>query len=183
MISTTKLPRSNNARDFSLATAIMDSDDRSPAAGAVAQSAHIPISELSPEREDISTKSVHAVVTLVWPYSSSSQSLSLLLAEPDFRLRRSQGQVKVNFHGTSAQEVAQTHVGIGDEVHLSLKGVRWTDTQGPLATPGRNVSWDINFENHVTLEVRCHSITRYLIYGLKDDADLERLPTSSLSAS
>ncbi|KAJ9365134.1 hypothetical protein C8Q69DRAFT_516471 [Paecilomyces variotii] len=131
----------------------MDSDDRSPAAGAVAQSAHIPISELSPEREDISTKSVHAVVTLVWPYSSSSQSLSLLLAEPDFRLRRSQGQVKVNFHGTSAQEVAQTHVGIGDEVHLSLKGVRWTDTQGPLATPGRNVSWDINFENHVTLEI------------------------------
>ncbi|KAJ9298678.1 hypothetical protein DTO271G3_3645 [Paecilomyces variotii] len=131
----------------------MDSDNRSPAAGAVAQSAHIPISELSPEREDISTRSVHAVVTLVWPYSSSSQSLSLLLAEPDFRLRRSQGQVKVNFHGASAQEVAQTHVGIGDEVHLSLKGVRWTDTQGPLATPGRNVSWDINFENHVTLEI------------------------------
>lgn len=154
MISRAKLPPSKNARVlFPLATATMDSDDQPPAAGAVGQSAYIPISELSPDRDDISTKSVHAVVTLVWPYSSSSQSLSLLLAEPDFRLRRSQGQVKVNFHGISAQEVAQTHVGIGDEVRLSLEGVRWTDTQGPSATPGRNVSWDINFENSVSLEV------------------------------
>ncbi|KAL1886096.1 hypothetical protein Plec18167_000024 [Paecilomyces lecythidis] len=135
----------------------MDSDDRPPAAEAVPQSAYIPIAELSPDRDDISTKSVHAVVTLVWPYSSSSQSLSLLLAEPDFRLRRSQGQVKVNFHGISAQEVAQTHVGIGDEVRLSLEGVRWTDTQGPSATPGRNVSWDINFENSVSLELSRNS--------------------------
>ncbi|GAD96848.1 hypothetical protein NFIA_038740 [Paecilomyces variotii No. 5] len=135
----------------------MDSDDQPPAAGAVPQSAYIPISELSPDRDDINTKSVHAVVTLVWPYSSSSQSLSLLLAEPDFRLRRSQGQVKVNFHGISAQEVAQTHVGIGDEVQLSLEGVRWTDTQGPSATPGRNVSWDINFENNVSLEISRNS--------------------------
>lgn len=135
----------------------MDPDDRPPVVGAFIPSTLMPIAQLSPGQEDISAKSVHAVVTLVWPYSSSSKTLSLLLAEPDFRLRRSQGQVKVNFHGPSAQEVAQTHVGIGDEVQLSLEGVAWTSNQTPLTTPGRNVAWDLNFERHVSLEVRCSS--------------------------
>ncbi|KAL2220252.1 hypothetical protein M432DRAFT_608594 [Thermoascus aurantiacus ATCC 26904] len=131
----------------------MGSSDQSPPPGALAQSNPIPIAQLSPELENIGERSVNAVVTLVWPFSSSSRCLSLLLAEPDFRLRRTNGQVKVTFHGFCAEEVALTQVGIGDKVVLRLDGARWADNEAATATPGRGIPWDLHFENRVALEV------------------------------
>lgn len=89
------------------------------------------------------------MVTLVWPYSSATKSLSLLLAEPDFRLRRSCGQVKAIFHGCVAEKVAKTHAGIGDEVALSLAGSRLVEN----GATGNCVAWDVHFDDRVSLEV------------------------------
>lgn len=131
----------------------MGSSDQSPPPGALAQSIPVPIAQLSPSLENAGERSVNAVVTLVWPFSSSSRSLSLLLAEPDFRLRRTNGQVKATFHGFCAEEVARTQVGIGDKVVLSLDGVKWTDNEAAKGTPGRGIAWDLHFENRVAIEV------------------------------
>ena len=114
----------------------------------------IPIAQLSPAVENLSRCSIHATVSLLWPYSSSTQSLGLLLAEPDFRLRRSNGQVKVLFHGHIAESVAASKLGIGDYVFLSLDGARFVDNQATTQTPGKCVTWDLHFDDRVLLEVR-----------------------------
>ncbi|OJJ69382.1 hypothetical protein ASPBRDRAFT_198061 [Aspergillus brasiliensis CBS 101740] len=113
----------------------------------------IPIAKLAPALDNLSDSSIHAVVTLLWPYSSSTRSLSLLLAEPDFRLRRTNGQVKVVFHGLVAEEVAKSHVGIGDTVHIRLAGSRFVDNEVSKQTPGRCIAWDINFDCGVFIEI------------------------------
>ncbi|GLB01865.1 hypothetical protein AtubIFM57258_000275 [Aspergillus tubingensis] len=113
----------------------------------------IPIAKLAPELENLSDSSIHAVVTLLWPYSSSTRSLSLLLAEPDFRLRRTNGQVKVVFHGLVAEEVAKSHVGIGDTVYIRLAGSRFVDNGVSNQTPGRCIAWDINYDDGVSIEI------------------------------
>jgi hypothetical protein len=113
----------------------------------------IPIAQLSPTLEQIEEKCIFATVSLVWPYSSSTKSFSLSLAEPDFRLRRSNGQVKATFHGRVAEKVAESHVGIGDTVRLSLKGADFVGNDTATQTPGRNVAWDLQFDNGVSIEV------------------------------
>lgn len=92
-------------------------------------------------------------MTLLWPFSSSTQSFSLLLSDPDFRLRRQHGQVKATFHGPSAESVAQSKVGIGDTVLLGLDGVEWINLEVEGATPGRGINWDLKFDDRVVLEV------------------------------
>ncbi|KAL5355341.1 hypothetical protein BJX96DRAFT_141139 [Aspergillus floccosus] len=113
----------------------------------------IPIAQLSPAVENLSRSSIHATVSLLWPYSSSTKSLGLLLAEPDFRLRRSNGQVKVIFHGHIAESVAASSLGIGDDVFLGLEGARFLDNQATTQTPGKCVTWDLHFDDRVLLEV------------------------------
>lgn len=116
-------------------------------------STKIPIAQLFPALDHPEDKFIYAVVTLVWPYSSSTGTISLLLAEPDFRLRRSNGQVKATFHGRAAEKVAESQVGIGDDVRLSLNGLRLVDNEAAKQTPGRYVAWDAHFDNSVFLEV------------------------------
>ncbi|KUL92106.1 hypothetical protein ZTR_02233 [Talaromyces verruculosus] len=112
----------------------------------------ISIPQLSPELEDASQYSVRAVVTLVWPFSSSNRLFSLLLAEPDFRLRNQNGQIRVTFCGRCAEEVARTKIGIGDTVTLSLQGAQWTENQKGQSTPGKSLGWELQFKNRVKLE-------------------------------
>src|SRR5438046_7890038 len=88
-------------------------------------SVHIPIAQLTPLLASPSSRSIKAIVTLIWPYSSSTRSLTVLLAEPDFRLRQARGQVRAKFLGSSAKSVMQSKIGSGDEVALSLDGVDW----------------------------------------------------------
>ncbi|KAL4804882.1 hypothetical protein BDV18DRAFT_152870 [Aspergillus unguis] len=130
----------------------MNTDAQPPVSEALRSTA-IPIAQISPDDDRLQQSSIHAVVTLLWPYSSSTKSLSVLLAEPDFRLRRSNGQVKVFFHGHVAEEVARTHVGIGDSVYLSLAGSRLGSNDAATQTPGRSVPWDVHFDASAFLEV------------------------------
>ncbi|EED17919.1 conserved hypothetical protein [Talaromyces stipitatus ATCC 10500] len=111
------------------------------------------IPQLSPDIEDPDRYSVQGVVTLVWPFSSSNRVLSLLLAEPDFRLRNQNGQVKVTFCGRCAEEVARTKVGIGDTVTLGLQGAQWTENQKVQSTPGKSLRWELQFNFRVKFEV------------------------------
>ncbi|EKV10888.1 Telomere end binding protein [Penicillium digitatum] len=136
--------------------AVEQSPEQSLAPNTLAHLTRVPIAQLSPDLEQLDEKSFLAAIALVWPYSSSTKSVSLLLAEPDFRLRGAKGQIKVTFHGHVAEKVAESHVGIGDTVCLALKGTKFVSNEAVQKTPGRSVAWDAHFENGVSLEI-CRS--------------------------
>lgn len=129
----------------------MDSNDQPPERPG--HSTTIPIAQLNPDLDRLSESLIRAAATLVWPYSSSTKTFSFLLAEPDFRLRRFNGQVKVAFHGFVAEKVAESHVGIGDEVVLRMAGARLEKNESATQTPGRYVAWNVHFDDRVHLEV------------------------------
>lgn len=140
-----------------------DSNEQPPTSGPLGHSTMIPIAQINPELDNIAESSIRATVTLVWPYSSSTKAFSCLLAEPDFRLRRSNGQVKVVFHGAVAENVAKSQVGIGDGVALSLAGSRLEKNETATQTPGRFVAWDVHLDDRVHLEVFAYSL-RYGVW-------------------
>lgn len=112
----------------------------------------ISIAQLQPS---IQTERSHIVgiVALIWPYSSSQKNTSLLLVEPDFRLRRERGQVHVIFFGSSAKALAVSNIKIGDEVLLNLDGVEWVKEAIAPKTAGRGVEWALQFRDRLVLEV------------------------------
>lgn len=110
-----------------------------------------PIAELGPHLTDTATRSTKGVVTIVWPYSIVTKSLSFVLAEPDFRLRREKGQVRVTFAGACAKAVADASIGGGDEVLLSLDGVEWVENDAP--GPGTSLEWQARFPSGALLKV------------------------------
>jgi hypothetical protein len=107
------------------------------------------IAELNPELPAREMKPFKAVVTVIWPYSPSKREFSLLLAEPEFRLRRQNGHVRVRFFGPSAKALAVTGVGIGDEIALSLRGANFVK-QG---TPEWSIDWDLEYTQRVEVQV------------------------------
>jgi hypothetical protein len=123
-------------------------------ADSLAAAALIPIAQLTPDLSAPSATSIKAIVTLIWPYSSSNSSLTVLLAEPDFRLRRTRGQVRVQFSGSSANAVHEAGIGSGDEVMLSLDGVEWNKDESAGQTPGRSIEWELKFTERLLLQVR-----------------------------
>lgn len=112
----------------------------------------IHIAELHPELPARDTKQFKAAVTLIWPWSSSQRQFALLLAEPDFRLRRKKGQVRARFSGSSAKALATTGVGIGDEVILSLRGAQFVQ-EDLVSTPGRSIDWELQYTQTVAVQV------------------------------
>ncbi|KAH9875862.1 hypothetical protein IAQ61_003327 [Plenodomus lingam] len=110
------------------------------------------IADLSPTLPEFESKHFRASVILIWPYSSSQRQFSLLLADPDFRLRRRNGQVRVRFTGSSAKAIATTGAGIGDELLLSLRGAQFVK-QGAIQTPGRSIDWELEYEQTVVVQV------------------------------
>lgn len=113
----------------------------------------INIASLNPQTPTTHDSHIEATVALVWPYSSSHGVLSLLLAERDVRLRKVTGQVKVTFHGHCAKEVAKTQVGIGDLVLLDLSNVSWTQARDSVSTPGKKVSYNLEYHTALRIEV------------------------------
>jgi len=115
---------------------------------------HVHIAALRPNLDALELKQIKAVVTLIWPYSSSQRQFALLLAEPDFRLRRKKGgQVRARFSSTSARALAATGVGIGDEVVLSLHGAQFVQ-EGAVSTPGKNIEWELAYTQTFAISVR-----------------------------
>lgn len=92
------------------------------------------------------------MVTLIWPYSSATKAVAFLLAEPDFRLRRTRGQVRVQFSGSSASKINASGIESGDEVILSLDGVEFVHGEA-VSTPGRGVEFELRFTERLLLEV------------------------------
>ncbi|OWP01501.1 hypothetical protein B2J93_6382 [Marssonina coronariae] len=116
------------------------------------------IADLSPEIPALYTKSIKAVVTLTWPYSSATGSLAFLLSEPDFRLRRAKGQVRVQFFGSSAKAIKEYGIASGDQVVLCLDGVEWVPNDPNAVAPGRGIEWELRFMERLLLEVGSHSL-------------------------
>ena len=112
----------------------------------------MPIALLRPS-QPINGRSIKGIVTLIWPYSTSQRSFSLLLVEPDFRLRRQNGQVRVHLKGSSARTLAKSGVRSGDCIQLSLEGVAWARDESRHKTPGRGVEWELQFGERLLLQV------------------------------
>ena len=112
----------------------------------------VPIAQVGPSIESADAL-IRGVVTLVWPYSSFTQSLTVLLVEPDFRLRRNKGQVRITFKKSSARAVAKSGLRSGDELILRLLGVEWSKDDGTIETPGRGVEWSMRFSERLALQV------------------------------
>ncbi|KAK5728623.1 hypothetical protein LTR15_001760 [Elasticomyces elasticus] len=108
---------------------------------------------LAPDTAPPAEASIRGIVTLLWPYSSSTKSCALLIADPDFRLRKQRGQVRVRFHGEVAAAVARARLEIGDEVVLRLQGASWEQDVSTATTPGRNVGGELSFERHLDLRI------------------------------
>ncbi|KAL8697710.1 MAG: hypothetical protein Q9224_002179, partial [Gallowayella concinna] len=112
----------------------------------------IAIAQLDPSI-DTSEKAVEGIVTLIWPYSISSQTFGILLAEPDFRLRRQKGQVRVQFRGSSAKAVARCDIQSGDRVTLNLSGVQWERDETVSGASGRGIEWELRFGEQIALRI------------------------------
>ena len=106
---------------------------------------------MSPDNAPNEGASIRGIVTLSWPYSSSTRQCALLLADPDFRLRAKKGQVRVRFTAASAEAVAKAHIGIGDEVVLQLQGAKWAQNIQVTRTPGRSVDGELLYRNRLGL--------------------------------
>lgn len=129
-----------------------------------AQPWHNPIliAQLQPST-NTAQRSVTGVVTLIWPYSASRSSYSFLLVEPDFRLRRQMGQVRLHFTGSSAKAVARAGVQSGDRIHLSLEDVQWNRDslkESSGQTPGRSIDWQLQYGERVLLQVLLPNLCR-----------------------
>ncbi|OLN82117.1 hypothetical protein CCHL11_07684 [Colletotrichum chlorophyti] len=114
----------------------------------------IPIAQLSPEVQDRERRAVRGVITITWPYSIIKKNIAFLLAEPDFRLRRAKGQVRVEFTGSSAKAVADASLGSGDEVTISLEGVQLVADDSQTRVPGTSLEWQLRFKERVLLKAK-----------------------------
>ncbi|KAI1503542.1 hypothetical protein F5X99DRAFT_374644 [Biscogniauxia marginata] len=114
------------------------------------------IAELAPDLPEPVTRAVRGLVTITWPYNSVKNTFAFILAEPDFRLRRNKGQVRVNFSGAAAKVAGESGLGSNDEVLLSLEGVEWEaeEVKKRQTLPGAGIDWQLRFSDKILLSVK-----------------------------
>ncbi|XDG02167.1 hypothetical protein ABKA04_001782 [Annulohypoxylon sp. FPYF3050] len=114
-----------------------------------------PIADLNPDILDPATRAVRGVVTITWPYSFVKGTFSFILAEPDYRLRRNRGQIRVNLIGASAKAASESGLSSSDEVLVSLDGAEWEPEQVKKrqSLPGAGVDWQLKFSEKLLLQV------------------------------
>lgn len=113
-----------------------------------------PIAQLKPDLPDQDSRVVRGQVTITWPYNSFTKKAAFLLAEPDVRLRRDKGQVRLELHGPSAKAVSECGIAAGDELIFSLDGVKWAKDESPGRIPGTRVDWQLQFNEKLVLEAK-----------------------------
>lgn len=113
------------------------------------------IADLSPELSDPASRAVRGVVTITWPYSSVKGTFAFILAEPDYRLRRSKGQVRINLTGASAKAAGESGLSSSDEVLVSLDGAEWVpeEVKKRQSLPGSGIDWQLKFSDKLLLQV------------------------------
>jgi hypothetical protein len=129
-----------------------------PCARLLASQPPTPIALLNPALDNQSSRVVHGEVTLTWPYNSIKNTVAFLLAEPDVRLRRVKGQVRVELHGAAAKAVAECGLGGGDDVTLSLNGAEWAKDDSPRRIPGARLDWQLQFTGKLVLQVSLETV-------------------------
>ncbi|KAI0119461.1 hypothetical protein F4814DRAFT_411953 [Daldinia grandis] len=114
----------------------------------------IAIADLGPEIQDSAARAVRGVITITWPYNSVKSTFAFILAEPDYRLRRSKGQVRINLNGASAKAVGESGLTSGDEVLVSLDGAEWEPEQAKKrqSLPGAGIDWQLKFSDKLMLQ-------------------------------
>ncbi|KAI1776224.1 hypothetical protein F4818DRAFT_413437 [Hypoxylon cercidicola] len=114
-----------------------------------------PIADLTPDLVEAPSRAVHGVVTITWPYNSVKGTFSFILAEPDYRLRRNNGQVRINLTGSSAKNAAESGLSSGDAIILSLEGAEWEPEQFKKrqSLPGAGIDWQLKFSERLVLLV------------------------------
>jgi hypothetical protein len=112
----------------------------------------VPISSLE-KLDNPQSKQLRGVITLIWPFSSSTHKAAFLVAEPDFRLRSKKGQVRVQTRGPAAVAVANSKLGIGDEITLNLDRAKWVEAEQGVSTPGRSVELELVYGSYLDIEV------------------------------
>ncbi|KAH6686423.1 hypothetical protein F5X68DRAFT_262206 [Plectosphaerella plurivora] len=118
-----------------------------------------PVAKLSPDIQDPTSRVVRGVVTIVWPYSAFKNTTAFILAEADFRLRRDQGQVRVELSGPCAKAFSDAAIVGGDEVVLSLDGVTWADKDTKTPIAGTPLPWQLRFKQRLLLQAGDNSRT------------------------
>ncbi|KAL2136372.1 hypothetical protein VTI74DRAFT_4016 [Chaetomium olivicolor] len=113
-----------------------------------------PIAELGPDLSDQLSRVVRGEITITWPYNSVKNTFAFLLAEPDVRLRRAKGQIRVELQGASAKAASDCGLGAGDELLFSLDGVEWVNDASPGRIPGARVEWQMQFNEKLVLQVK-----------------------------
>ncbi|KAK3325847.1 hypothetical protein B0H66DRAFT_141007 [Apodospora peruviana] len=113
-----------------------------------------PIAQLNPDLPNQAERVVCGEVTITWPYNSVAKTSAFLIAEPDIRLRRAKGQVRIELHGASAKTIAECGLGAGDEVLFSLDGVEWAKDSSPGRVPGARLEWQLKFDKKLSLQVK-----------------------------
>ncbi|KAK6347095.1 hypothetical protein TWF696_007174 [Orbilia brochopaga] len=106
----------------------------------------VSLSDLDPSRTPAGE--ITAVVSLVWPYSSSALRLTAIVAHQDHRRRERRGELKVLFTGYAAESLRR--LAIGDVVKLSLEGADWEllpDAQE------KDVPWQLRWEKRLRVKV------------------------------
>jgi hypothetical protein len=122
-------------------------------ATALASKTTTPIAQLSPELPDQASRAVRGDITITWPYNSVTKKLAFLIAEPDVRLRRTKGQIRIELQGPSATAASECGLGAGDELLFSLDGAEWSKDESPGRIPGARVEWQLQFNQKLILEV------------------------------
>ncbi|KAK6066841.1 hypothetical protein SCUP234_11897 [Seiridium cupressi] len=122
------------------------------AEGVRRMSTAVPIAQLTPDTSHSSA--VHGIVTIVWPFNKVNNSVAFILAEPEFRLRRAKGQIRVNFVGSSAKAISECGLGSNDKIQLSLEGAELVVNNAKARIPGAESDWQLNFSERLRLQAR-----------------------------
>lgn len=125
-----------------------------PTTSLLDQGEPISIAQLSPDVPSQDARVIIGTVTITWPFSILNKSIAFLLAERDFRLRRENGQVRIRFHGAAAGAIADASLGAGDEVRVSLQGVKWEKNETQTQVAGSTLAWQLEFSNRLVLGIR-----------------------------
>ncbi|KAM0435231.1 hypothetical protein ACHAPT_003321 [Fusarium lateritium] len=128
--------------------------DRQPPAEILRDGQLTSIAKLNPEISDQNRRVVDGTITITWPFSILNKSIAFLLAERDFRLRREKGQVRIRFHGAAAKAIADASLGGGDEIRLSLEGVKWEKNETQTQVAGSTLEWQLEFTDRLIISIR-----------------------------